>query len=222
MWGTQIYCRAADCFESSCVKLLEFFGLSFFVFEEFGDAFGNVSAGDGEGAGDGVEEGVVAAGGADGAEAADEFDAPAVADFFHAAEQDRADLAGAADVGAAAGVELDALHLNDSEGAFARWELAEVSAGEHLVGEGAVDPVGEERAVFVDDAVGELFDAAEVVVRKFFHAIGEGEVDGGGLGAEVEADGARVEFAEEDGGEEMLAGVLLLVVGAAGHIHGTS
>ncbi len=35
-------------------------------------------------------------------------------------------------------------------------------------------------------------------------------------------DGARVELAEEDGGEQVLAGVLLLVVGTAGWIHGTA
>ena len=37
----------------------------------------------------------------------------------------------------------------------------------------------------------------------------------------MEGDRARVELAEEDGGEKVLAGVLLLVVGTAGWIDGT-
>ena len=105
------------------------------------------------------------------------------------------------DVGAAAGVELDALHLNDAERAFEWGQFAEVAAGEHLLGERALDPVSDEGAVLVDHAVGDLFDAAEVVVGEFVHALGKGEIDGGALGAEVEADGARLELAEEDGGE---------------------
>src|SRR6185437_6206087 len=82
-------------------ELLDLFGARFAVFEDFIDAGGDVGAGDGESAGDGVEESVVAAGGADSTEAADELDAPALADFFDAAQQDCADLAGAADMRAA-------------------------------------------------------------------------------------------------------------------------
>src|SRR6185437_3949818 len=94
------------CSAEFLCEFLDLFGGGFAVFEDFIDAGGDVGARDGESAGDGVEEGVVVASGADGAEAADELDAPALADFFDAAQQDCADLAGAADVRAAAGVEL--------------------------------------------------------------------------------------------------------------------
>ena len=46
------------------------------------------------------------------------------------------------------------------------------------------------------------------------------EIDGGALGAQVEADGAQCEQFLENGGEQVLAGVLLHVVEAAGPIDG--
>ena len=75
-------------------QLFDLFGLSFLVFKNLVNAFRDVGAGDGKRASDGVEERVVAAGGADGAEAADELDAPALADLFDTAQEDGSDGAG--------------------------------------------------------------------------------------------------------------------------------
>ncbi len=53
--------------------------------------------------------------GAFGAAAADKFDAPILADFGAAAHQDHADLSGALDVGAAAGLQIGGLYFDGAE-----------------------------------------------------------------------------------------------------------
>jgi hypothetical protein len=79
------------------------------------------------------------------------------------------------------------------------------------VGLGGVLKGDVERAVLADDLIGAALDGGEdagVHGNAF-------EIDGGALGAEVEADGLEgVEFLE-DGGEEVLTGVLLHVIEAA-------
>ena len=69
-------------------------------------------------------------------------------------------------------------------------------------------------AVFGDDLVGDPLDALETVVSD---GTG-GEIDGGDGLAEMEGDGRGFEFAREDGRKQMLSGVLLDVVEAAGPV----
>ena len=58
---------------------------------------------------------MVAAGGLDGALATDEFDPNSLPDFFGAAQQDGADLAGGANVGAAASGEIEVVDVDQPE-----------------------------------------------------------------------------------------------------------
>ncbi len=65
------------------------------------------------------EHGVILTRRAQGAGAADELHAQALLDFLHLAELDVADLAGGIDVRAAAGTEVDAANLNQTQ----RWRI---------------------------------------------------------------------------------------------------
>jgi hypothetical protein len=194
-------------------EALAVFGGGFGVGFEALDGGRDVSSADGKRSRGLAEDGGVSAGGMDGAQAADELDAIAAADFFGSAQEEGADLAGGAEVGSAAGIAVDAGNLDDAYVAGAVGQLAQVAGGEHGFGFGARDVARRDGAVLGDDVVDEILDV--------FEAMGDGaagEVDGGSGFAEVEGDGGRVELAEEDGGEEVLAGVLLHVVEAAGPV----
>ena len=138
-------------------------------------------------------------------------DANAAADFFSAAEEQAADLAGGAEVGSTAGIAVDAVDLDEADFAGALRKLAQLAGGEHGFGFGARDVAHGDGAIFGDDFVAQALDA--------FEAVGSdgaaGKVDGGDGVAEVEGDGGSVQLAQKDGGEQMLAGVLLHVVEAA-------
>ena len=194
-------------------EALAVFGGGFGVGLEALDGGRDVGGADGKRGGGLAENSGVGAGGMDGAQAADELDAKAAADFFGSAQEEGADLAGGAEVGSAAGIAVDAGNFDDANVAGALGQLAEVAGGEHGFGFGAGDAARGDAAVLGDDLVDEVLDV--------FEAMGDGaagEVDGGDGFAEVEGDGGRVELAEEDGGEEVLAGVLLHVVEAAGPV----
>ena len=158
-----------------------------------------------------AEVAIVVARGGGGAGAAEELDAPVLTDFGFAAEEDDADLTGGGDVGAAAGLKIRASDFDYAEHTLARNLLADSHGGE-LFGSGVAD---EDRTVFKDDVVGGAFGAFEDGVAGF----GALQIDGAEGFAEVEGDGGEAEALLEHGGEEMLAGVLLHVVEAAGPVH---
>lgn len=183
------------------------FGIGF----EALDGSGNVGGSDGESGGELAEDGGGVAGGVDGAEAADKFDASAAADFLSTAQEQAADLAGGTDVGSTAGIAVDAVNLDEADVAGALGQLAQFTGDEHGLGFGAGDVAAGDAAVFRDDFVYDTFDALDAVVGDG----ATGEVDGGVALAEMEGDGGRVQLAQKDGGEEMLACMLLHVVEAA-------
>jgi hypothetical protein len=89
--------------------------------------------------------------------AADEFDAPVLADFGAAAEKDCADLAGAADVRAAPGLQINAGNLDGAKRARAFDLFADTCPGE-LFGSAIADG---DFAVFEDDGIGRAGSAFE-------------------------------------------------------------
>ena len=102
----------------------------------------------------------VAAGGADGAQAADEFDAHALFHLLSLAQQDRADLPGAADVGATAGVQVEVADVDETQlFAHRRRNLAD-SHGARFVGSGEANF---DRTVFGDDLVGQALGSFQLL-----------------------------------------------------------
>ena len=158
-----------------------------------------------------AEDGGIGTRSANGAEAADECDANAAADFFGCSEEQAADLAGRAKVGSAAGIAVDAFDLDKADVAGALRELAQLAGGEHGFGFGAGGVAHGNGAVFGDDLVAQAFDAFEAVGRDG----AAGKVDGRDRFSEVEGDGGGVQLTQKSGGEQVLAGVLLHVVEAA-------
>ena len=195
-------------------ELLIFFGGGFGFGLDAADGFGEAVGADGEQRGGLVEEFGVVAGGADGAEAGDVGEAEAAGDFLSGADEERADLAGGVDVCSSAGIAVVVFDFDDADGAVALGELGEFAGGEESFSVGAGDGVDEEGAVFGDEVVDDALDAGEVVG-------GEGvavDVDGGEFGAEVEGYGVGAEAMDQGGGEQVLAGVLLHVIEAAGPV----
>ena len=147
----------------------------------------------------------------DSAQTADKLDANAAADLFCAAQEQGSDLAGGADVGSTTGIAVDAVDLDDANVAGTIGEFAQLASGQHGLGFGAGDVAGGDGTVLGNDFVDQALDVFETMGD----GSGDGEVDGGEALAEVKGDGRRVELAQEDGGEEVLAGMLLHVVEAA-------
>ena len=78
----------------------------------------------------------------------------------------------------------------------------------------ASDEANVDRAILQDDFIGEAFGGFDLI---FGERRGV-EVDRAVVVAHVEGDGRHVEEADEGGGEDMLSGVLLHVVAAAGGV----
>ncbi len=113
-------------------------------------------------------------------------------------------------MGSAAGAAVQALDGDDAQGAFARRRACAARA---LPRRFRIDRHG---PVFADDFVGAALGFASV---RGVHGAAF-QIDGGAFGAQVEADGAQAEALLEDRREQVLAGVLLHVVEAAGPIDG--
>ena len=133
-----------------------------------------------------------------------------LANLLGFAEEQGADLAGGADVGAAAGAAVEPVDGDDAQRAFALGGFAQ------SLGFGGVLKANGHGPVLVDDFVGAAlgFENGAGVDGGAF------DVDGRAFRAEVKADGSKSEQLFEDGGEEVLAGVLLHVVEAAVPVDG--
>ena len=195
-------------------EALPIFGRGFGIGFETLDSGGNIGGSSGERGRELAEDGGIGARGADGTEAANELDANASTDFFSAAQEHATDLAGGANMGPAAGIAVDAFDFDEADVAGTFREFSQFAGGEHGFGFGAGDVADGDGAIFGDDFIAQALDALEAVGGDW----AAGEIDGGEGVSEVEGDGGRVEFAEEDGGEQVLARVLLHVVEAAGPV----
>ncbi len=171
---------------------------------------GQFLSGAGELLGGLLQEREIAACHATSALATNEFDAPVLAHFVAAADEQAAYLAGAADVSAAAGLEVGSGDFNGAECAFALDFLADAESRQ--LGAGAV--ANGNGGVFEDDGVGGAFRAFEDVVR----GLRATQIDAGRIGAEMKRDGRQTEAFKKDGGKEVLAAVLLHVIETAGPI----
>src|SRR5581483_998780 len=141
---------------------------------------GQFLSGAGEFLGGLLQEREIAACHATSALATNEFDAPVLAHFVAAADEQAAYLAGAADVSAAAGLEVGSGDFNGAECAFALDFLADAESRQ--LGAGAV--ANGNGAVFEDDGVGGAFSAFEDVIR----GLRATQIDAGGIGAEMKRD----------------------------------
>ena len=151
---------------------------------------------------------VVVGQGAPGAEEGQPRRAAAVA--LGAGDFDQADLGGAAQVGAATGgaVEIGDVH-------YAKRPLDLGRAAQRQRGQfGGVHEASRQGVIVGDDPVGQQLGGGQLVGGD----VGAVEVNGAGLGAQVEADGFGGEGADAGLGEDVLAGVLLHVVEAAGPV----
>jgi hypothetical protein len=157
-----------------------------------------------------LEEREIAACHAASALATKEFDAPVLAHFVAAANEQAADLAGAADVSAAAGLEIGSGDFNGAECAFALDFLADAESRQLVAGAIA----NGDGAILEDDGVGGAFGAFEDVVR----GLRATQIDAARIGAEMKRDGRQTEAFEKHGGKEVLAAVLLHVIETAGPI----
>ena len=150
----------------------------------------------------------------DGAQAADEFDPDAAADPLCGTQEQRTDLAGGADVGSSAGIEVIVGDIDEPDGSLAFGQLAQSSVGQERLGFATGYGANSDGVIFGDDLVGDPLDALQTMVGDE----PSGEIDGGDGLAEMEGDGRGFELTGEDGGKKMLAGVLLDVVEAAGPV----
>src|SRR5271165_5226060 len=164
-----------------------------------------------------MEQREVVAGGGDGALTADEFDTDSAANPLYRTQQQTADLAGGANVSSSAGVEVVVGNFNEAHASIALGKFAQAPFSQQRFGLAAVYSARGDGAILGDDVVGDSLDAFEAMVSNG----GGREVDGRGGFAEVEGYRLRIELAGEDGREQMLAGVLLDVVEAAGPIDGS-
>ncbi len=158
-----------------------------------------------------AEDGSIRARGPHGAKAADEFNPHAAADLLRPAQEQGADLAGGKDMGSSAGVAVKGVDFDEADVSSTLGQLAQLAGCQHRFRFSASDSARRNAAILCDDFVGDTFHA--------FHAVvgdrATGEVNGGYTFPEMEGDGGRVQLAQKDGGEQMLASVLLHVVEAA-------
>jgi len=119
-------------------------------------------------------------------------------------DDDAADGGGAADVGAAAGAAVGAFDFDDAHGSVHVGGLAQIER-QGLLG---AEDVAADGAIFVNDGLGMRHDLCQLG----FGGCRAGEIDGEALLAEMEADRGPLQMCFADGGEQMLAAVLLHVI----------
>src|ERR1700674_496626 len=144
------------------------------------------------------------------AAAADKFDAPILADFRAAADEEHADLAGALDVGAAAGLQVGGFDLDGAEDAvpvdfFSHAELRQLVRG-------AVAHV--DWSILEDNLICGSLRALEDFLGRFRAP----QIDGTQFASEMEGNRKQAEAFLKHGGQQVLAGVMLHVVEAAGPV----
>ena len=142
-----------------------------------------------------------------GAAAAEKFYAPILADFGTTAHEERADLASALDVSAAARLEVGSFDFDGAENTFAVDFLSNANLRQ-LVGRAIANVDG---AVFKNDFVCGALGAFQY----FFRWFGAAQVDRANFGSQMEGNGGKPEAFLEHCREKMLAGVLLHVIEAA-------
>ena len=151
-------------------------------------------------------------GAAKGSETANKLDAQVVSNLFRFAHLDGPDLGGGTDVRPAASATIEALDFDDSQHAGASAWFAEVFGGISVFKN---DIYG---ARFGHDAIGAFFDRIDLRFAEVFCF----ELNGRDAGAQVKAERGDVEELDEDSREQVLAGVLLHVIVAAGPVDGTA
>src|SRR3989454_7089834 len=139
--------------------------------------------------------------------AADKFDAPILADFRTAADEEHADLPGALDVGAAAGLQIGRLYFDGTEDAVPVDFFSHADSCQLLCG--AVADV--HRPVFKDNLICGPLRTLEDSFGRFRAP----QIDGAQFASEMERNRGQAEAFLKHGGQQMLTGVLLHVVETA-------
>src|ERR1700731_1869679 len=137
---------------------------------------------------------------------ADKFDAPILADFRAAADQEHADLAGALDVGAAAGLQISRLYFDGPQDAVPL-DFFSHAESRQLV-RGTVAHV--DRTILEDNLICSSLGALE----DFFGRFRAPQIDGAQFASKVEGNRGQSEALLKHGGQQVLAGMLLHVVEA--------
>ena len=196
--------------------LLVLFAQGFDFIERLAGLLGKVVDVGGKECGGGGEGGKIAAGGGDGAQAGNEFDAVSVANFFGFAQEEAGDLAGVGDVGSTARGEIEIVNVDEAKlVAVGGRKFAQAEAGCFV----ASDEADIDGTILEDDFVGQAFGGFDLIrgERRGVEIV-DLQINRAVIIGHVERDGGHVEEAKEGGGENVLGGVLLHVVAAAGGV----
>src|SRR5262245_15711383 len=139
--------------------------------------------------------------------AAEKFDAPVLANLGAAAQSDRADLAGAANVRASTGLKVYAGYFDGTKSAGALHLLANAHASKLV----RCAVANGDFAVIEDDGIG----GSRGAFQDLRCGLRATQVDGADGFTEMKRNGGKTETLLKDGGEQVLASVLLHMIEAA-------
>src|SRR5437016_7677871 len=142
--------------------------------------------------------------------ATNKFDAPILADFRTAADEEHTDLAGALDVGAAAGLQIGRLYFDGTEDAVAVDFFSHADLCQLLRG-----AVADVHPPILED---NLICGPLRAFKNFLGRFGAAQVNRADFRPEMEGDRGQAEAFLKHGRQQMLAGVLLHVVETAGPV----